>query len=163
MANQFITLRGIPPINVFYIDWDGSFDGIDGETFRQKILDPAVTAMERRGIYRQIDYVIYSSDFPYSVGLAKDFKDKVKFPDQATPVCSINSATYLWHMVMLKLPRMMSFDVNQYLRSSSTRRSTSSGGPKRLRTGFAAGTAGGAAAKFAKPAGSPICSRPCWP
>ncbi len=117
VANHFVKLREIPPVNVFYIDWDGGFEHIDGDTFRQRILNPAIEAMERRSVYRQIDYVIYSSDFPYSVGLAKDFEGKVQFPDQATPTCSINSATYLWHLTTLKLPLVMSFDVNQYMRT----------------------------------------------
>jgi len=117
VANHFIALRAIPPINVLYLDWEDGFETVDGDTFRQKIMQPVIAAMEKRGVFHQIDYIVYSSDLPYAISLYKDFEGKVKLPDQARPTVSINSATYLWHMTMVKLYVLMGFDINQYMRS----------------------------------------------
>ena len=72
MANHFIELRQIPSSNVFYIDWTGGFEITEGETLRDKILSPVLDAIDRRGLLSQIDYIIYSSDFPYAADLSKD-------------------------------------------------------------------------------------------
>ena len=116
VANQFVALRQIPPINVFYVDWKGNFESTDGETFRNQILAPALEAMQKRGLFHQIDYVIYSSDFPYSIDLAKDYPPTYKPTQWATPRASINSATYFWHIVRLKAPVAFELGVNQYMR-----------------------------------------------
>ncbi len=123
VANQFIALRRLPPINVYYLNWDGGFESTDGQTFRDQILTPVLDALDKRGIYNQIDYIIYSSDLPYSVGLAKDYDPFVKqgkYPrpyEYYTPLVSINSATYLWHLVENKLPLAMELEVNRYMRN----------------------------------------------
>jgi len=117
VANQFIALLQIPPLNVFYVDWNGGFDTIDGETFRTQLLVPAIEAMQKRGLFPQIDYVIYSSDFPFTVDLAKDYPPSLKLPQYATPRASRNSATYFWHLVQHKSPLVFELGVNQYMRS----------------------------------------------
>ncbi|MGD9722125.1 MAG: hypothetical protein AB7O59_12215 [Pirellulales bacterium] len=120
VANQFIALRKIPPANVFYINWLGGTDSIDGETFRTQILVPTLRTVEQRGMMSQIDYVIYSSDFPYGVDLGRDFS-AARLVDQARPGCSINSATYFWHLVLSKNPLMMDFHANHYMRGAEGR------------------------------------------
>ncbi len=115
VANHFIYLRHIPPVNVFYIDWTAGVDSIDGDTLREKILIPTLDTIDRRGLLGQIDYVVYSSDFPTAINLAKDFPT-AKFSDQARPACSLNSATYLWNLVLSKLPIVMDFHINHYVR-----------------------------------------------
>jgi uncharacterized protein (TIGR03790 family) len=124
VANHFIQLRRIPPSNVFYIDWTGGCESIDVETFREKILGPTLDASEKRGVRNQIDYVIYSSDFPYSIDLTEDFAGRVKFPEHATPACSINSATYLWHLLYSRLPIIMDARINHYMRDFTNRNPT---------------------------------------
>ncbi len=116
VANHFIYLRHIPPVNVFYIDWTAGVNSIDGDTLRDKILVPTLDTIDRRGLLGQIDYVVYSSDFPSAIDLAKDFPT-VKFPDQARPACSLNSATYLWNLVLSKLPIVMEYHINHYVRN----------------------------------------------
>ena len=118
VANHFIQLRQIPPTNVVYLDWTGGFETVDGDTFRDKILSPVLDAVEKRGLWGQIDYIVYSSDFPYAVDLAGDFP-QVKFVDFAQPLCSINSATYLWNLVMARIPLVMDLHVNLYMRTES--------------------------------------------
>src|SRR5438445_12565114 len=72
VANQYIQLRHIPPGNVCYLDWDGSLDATDIETFRQKILIPAIEAISARALSNQIDYLVYSCDFPTRIDFAAD-------------------------------------------------------------------------------------------
>ncbi len=122
VANHFIELRHIPAINVFYIPWTGGFESVEGDVLRDKILIPTLDKIERRGLSNQIDYIIYSSDFPYAVDLAKDFP-KIKFTEQATPGLSLNSATYLWNFVLSKLPVVMDVTINHYQRASTFRKS----------------------------------------
>ena len=58
--------------NILHLDWDGEAEGIDIEAFRHKLLIPAIEAIVRRGLAGQIDYLVYSSDFPYHVDFASD-------------------------------------------------------------------------------------------
>ena len=116
VANEFIALRKIPPVNVLYIDWNGGFESTDGDTFRTKILAPALSALGSRAIYDHIDYIIYSSDFPYAIGTGKDYPETLKLPTYATPAASVNSATYFWNLVMAKQPMMYDLNINQYMR-----------------------------------------------
>src|SRR4029079_15724767 len=106
VANHFIHLRSIAPGSVFSVDWTEGIDGIDGQTLRNRILQPAIEAMKRRGLINQIDYIVYSSDFPYVIDLSSDFAG-AKLNDQKRPSLSLNSATYLWHMLFGKSPLAM--------------------------------------------------------
>lgn len=116
VANHFIQLRQIPPVNVLAMPWHGGFESLDGETFRRRILVPTLDLIEKRRLTNQIDYVVYSSDFPYSIDLHNDFPG-VTFSDQATPALSINSATYLWHLVMARQYILMDIHINHYMHS----------------------------------------------
>jgi len=115
IANHFIQLRQIPAQNVHYIDWDQSVEQVDVERFRREILGPILENMARRQLVPQIDYVIYSADFPYAVELKEDLQ-QVKLPDQFRTLASLNGLTYLWQQVMAKDPRMVSLDANRYCR-----------------------------------------------
>jgi hypothetical protein len=120
VANHFIQLRQIPSANVLYIDWTGGFESVDADTMRGKILIPTLDMIEKRGLLGQIDYVVYSSDFPYTVDLLKDFPG-FKFSDQARPDCSITSVTYLWNLLLSKIPVVMDIQVNYYMRTPEHR------------------------------------------
>jgi hypothetical protein len=122
VANHFLQLRQIPPINVVYLPWNGSAESIDGETFRNRIFTPVLDAMQRRGLAPQIDYVVYSSDFPYAIDLTGDFAKGSEFPPQIKPACSLNSATYLWNLVYARQPIVMDFSINHYMRDFTGRK-----------------------------------------
>jgi hypothetical protein len=72
VANYYGRLRRIPPGNICYLDWDGNVEATDIDTFRQKILGPALQAISERALSNQIDYLIYSSDFPRRIDFAAD-------------------------------------------------------------------------------------------
>src|SRR5205807_2052696 len=69
IANNYISWRQLPASNVLYIDWKGPLAQLDPGTFRNAILMPALTAIDSRGLASQIDYVVYSSDFPWRIEL----------------------------------------------------------------------------------------------
>jgi len=116
IANEFIRLRKIPSVNVVYLNWTGQ-ELVSGELFRSQILVPIFQAMEARGLMLQIDYIVYSSDFPFLVDTSADYPKEAKFPQGFSPQLSINSATYLWEMVAAKMPQVLELNVNQYMRA----------------------------------------------
>jgi len=89
IANYYTQLRKIPASNVYRFDWVGS-EETTAEVFREKILKKILEEINRRKIGHQIDYVIYSSDFPYAIDVSKDLPPKTKFA-----TASITSLTYL--------------------------------------------------------------------
>lgn len=75
IANHYVQLRSIPPGNVLYLDaktWNGSDARIDIDTFRDKILRPIAAELENRKLQTQIDYIIYSSEFPWAINFTAD-------------------------------------------------------------------------------------------
>ncbi|HEX3999259.1 MAG TPA: hypothetical protein VHX65_11970 [Pirellulales bacterium] len=114
VANHYCRLRHIPPGNVLHLDWQGSTDSTDIDTFRQKILEPALRAASERGLGEQIDYVVYSSDFPTRIDFASDAPPE----QQKAPLlsASLNSLTYLYQAVLQRSPHYASLKSNNYVR-----------------------------------------------
>ncbi|MGA2254846.1 MAG: TIGR03790 family protein, partial [Thermoguttaceae bacterium] len=128
IANHYAKLRHIPPNNSLFLDWDPKQETTDINTFRTKILLPVLQSAKLRIPGRHIDYVVYSSDFPWGIRIEEDikrFKDALEKQEQGkkdekktakqeektiakpttwttytTPVASINGLTYLWEPVM---------------------------------------------------------------
>ena len=93
IANEYIRARGIPPFNVIYLKDLPSFDRMEVEDFRVKILLPVLLELEKRGLMYQSDVIVYSSDFPTMIDVSKDAGSK-KLPPILSPYASINSLTY---------------------------------------------------------------------
>ena len=79
IANHYAALRHIPPNNFLYLNWDPKAENTDVDTFREKILKPVLMAAmspnhDQPIPGRQIDYVIYSSGFPWGIQIGKDLK-----------------------------------------------------------------------------------------
>lgn len=115
IANEFVRLRGIPPSNVVYLDAPPSLERIGVQAFREKILTPILGAVTKRGLADQTDYIVYSSDFPWSVSLQEDLKN-VEVPKQITPVGSITGLTYLYQIVSARNPAYVDLRSNRYFR-----------------------------------------------
>jgi hypothetical protein len=80
IANHYIQLRKIPSVNVIYLNDIPNVVRIPLADFKSKILLPLINQIRIRKINRQIDYIVYSSDFPTQVDIAKltnDFMSKV--------------------------------------------------------------------------------------
>lgn len=118
IANHYIALRNVPATNVVYVDWRGGLEGCQGVYFAGQILQPAIDAIGERGLSAQIDYVVYSCDFPWKVSLQSLFPE-AKFDALTHPWASTTSATYLWQYVRDKNPAMMLPVVNWYVSPSS--------------------------------------------
>jgi hypothetical protein len=123
VANHYIALRNIPAINVIEINnvnGSSKSDTIPSDEFRTKILGPVITAVGTRGIARQIDYIVYSSDFPTAIDFSADMRGRPRplaKPEQP-PTLSINSATYLWQFAMAKHPGIVSLGNNFFARGA---------------------------------------------
>jgi hypothetical protein len=127
IANHYVQLRQIPPGNVLTLPFDPTVDFTDIDTFRAQILQPVLKAIEQRRVDGQIDYIVYSSDFPWGVRLDKDVDKylagaektappegkkpdggkpppKPVWPQYATRVGSLSGLTYLWQPVVLGYP-----------------------------------------------------------
>ncbi|NMC19532.1 MAG: hypothetical protein GYA33_03845 [Thermogutta sp.] len=146
VANHYQALRGIPPENVLYLDWDPLQTTTDMATFRDKILQPVIEAVLARG--SGIDCVAYSADFPWGVRLEEDIRAFVRehpevlpsrpeqaeggdegearddplarWPKPLTPVGSINGLTYLYLPVLAAAPpAYMNLRENQYMRRAT--------------------------------------------
>jgi len=72
-------------------------------------------AIEERGLTDQIDYVLYSSDFPYDIGVSDDVA-KRPMPQILTPEAAINGLTYLYQFVLAKDIRYLDMNCNRYAR-----------------------------------------------
>lgn len=115
VANHYVRLRKIPAPNVFYLDWPGDNESIDVETFRTKFLTPILTEIERRDIGDHIDYVVYSTDFPWAVDCAVETKGQ-QVPQYLTPTASLNGLTFLYQDVMARKLDFLALDANKYFR-----------------------------------------------
>lgn len=78
IANHYAALRHIPTSNVLYLDWDPSQESPPGmtdvNTFREKILAPVVRQTRSLIPAREIDFVVYSSGFPWGIRIDDDMK-----------------------------------------------------------------------------------------
>ncbi|MGW8256900.1 MAG: TIGR03790 family protein [Thermoguttaceae bacterium] len=141
IANHFIQLRQIPAGNVLYLPWDPKQETIDISVFRTQILKPIIEAIGSRRLSGQIDYVVYSCDFPLRIVYSGDVSkfDKELFssdalnklgpvkpiivpphakqdPIRTFPTASLTGLTYLWQSVLKDEPDYLSLESNRYIR-----------------------------------------------
>lgn len=114
IANHYISWRQIPAQNVVYLDWKGSLGTVDGFSFRDKILWPTLLAIDNRHLTSQIDYIVYSSDFPWRVTMQELFPN-VSLPGAFFPMASLNGATYLAQWVRIQSPDIVEPNINSYV------------------------------------------------
>jgi hypothetical protein len=114
IANHYIQLRHIPASNVVYIDWEGSVETCLGTKFLEDLLKPVFAAVSERRLNAQIDYIVYSSDFPSRIRLKSLFPEQ-EFPDPFRPVASLTGATYLSSYILTKNPAVVMPTTNWYV------------------------------------------------
>jgi hypothetical protein len=115
IANHFAALRQIPEVNILRLDWPYSTDKVDVELFRDKLLVRALGAIQQRGLGPQIDYIVYSSDFPWSIDF-KSMLGKMKLPEAVIPIGSITSLTFFASWVAQSDYRLLLKNANHYMR-----------------------------------------------
>ena len=97
----YAKLRRIPKINTFKLEYRRNKAFAKGDIFRDEILIPTLKEIKNRGLNSQIDYIVYSSDFPWRIDFKQDFPNET-FPPQFVPVSSLTGATYLTAFVTAK-------------------------------------------------------------
>ena len=115
IANEYIAARHIPPANVVRLRNLPDFERMNVEDFRVKILGPVLHAAEQRGLAPQIDYVLYSADFPWAIDVTADLAGK-QMPKVSTQPAAINGLTYLYPFTMAKNTGYLGLNVNFYYR-----------------------------------------------
>ena len=127
IANHFVQLRQIPTSNVMYLDWRGSDAKTDINTFRDKILVPVLNELDTRKLAPQIDYVVYSSSFPWAIDFLSDVPPPMRSDQQLqnNHEASITGLTYMMVSVVAKdmsayvgvsAPGFNQFMTNRYMR-----------------------------------------------
>ena len=111
IANHYAGLRQIPASNVYYLEWSGDPFDTDIETFRAQILGKVLSEIEARKLSRQIDYVAYSSGYPYAVNFSSDLGGAPKFAKG-----SLTGLTYLHELSRVKGGAFTSGTANNYMR-----------------------------------------------
>lgn len=122
IANHYIALRNIPPSNVMYLSGVSKREIIKLADFRKQILEPILSEMVARRISENIDYIVYSSDFPTRVNIQKHqdlLKETFGGKLQSRvyqPIASITSMTYFAAHVLADDPNYMALNSNHYYR-----------------------------------------------
>jgi len=126
IANHYIHWRNIPPTNVIYLSGIPEAQQITIEQFRNLILKPVISEIQKRKIASQVDYLVYSSGFPTRVSCASDLK-KIDTGDNADMkkllrgTASLNAVTYYLQTVLAEQPGYISLDGNWYFRKKTAR------------------------------------------
>ncbi len=119
IANEYIALRDIPAANVVYLTGVPGFETLSVNGFRERILNPTLQTLEQRGLGAQIDYLVYSCDFPYGASVTADLGEQ-KPPQFVTPIGSLTGLTYLCQLVRGKNVAYLSVNSNRYFRRADT-------------------------------------------
>lgn len=115
IANEYCAAREIPPAHVVVLRDLPSFEQVSVNDFREKILIPGLTELERRGLAAQLDYVLYSSDFPTAIEVSADTAGRT-FPPVITQPASITGLTFLYKFTLAKNPGYLGLNTNFYYR-----------------------------------------------
>ncbi len=115
LANHYLRLRDLPAINVVYLDWNDDNERIDAATLREKLLGPVTSEIDRRHLNDHVDYIVYSSDFPWSVDCTADAAAQgVKPNDYQSPYASLTGATFLYQSFLQRRLDYLSLESNGY-------------------------------------------------
>jgi hypothetical protein len=114
IANHYIEMRRIPAQNVMYINWRGGMRATKGDVFRSRILMPAIKWIDEHKLNPQIDYVVYSADFPTRIDLNNLFTSE-SLPPRYDATASLNGATYLTPYIVSQDPGLVMPHTNWYV------------------------------------------------
>ena len=115
IANEYAAARSIPASNMVVIRDLPSFEHMGVEDFRTRILRPALHTAEERGLAPQIDYLLYSADFPTAIDVTADMAGK-QFPKPITQPASLTGLTFFYPLVQAKNPEYLGLNANFYFR-----------------------------------------------
>jgi len=116
VANAWIALRNIPPINVLMLPWEGSREAIPIGTFREELLRPILQAIDGRRLTSQIDQVVYSTDFPWRIDFREELPPELVGHDNL-PSASLTGLTMQYAAIMSRQSTYLQVGSNRYWRS----------------------------------------------
>lgn len=115
VANAFIALRNIPPLNVLMLPWADDRESTSIDRFRAEILLPILRTIESRRLAPQIDCIAYSSDFPWRIDFAAELPPELRGQDKF-PSGSLTGLTMLHGAVQSGGPAWLDAESNDYYR-----------------------------------------------
>lgn len=118
VANHYAAARRIPPGNVVYLDWNGDLEDIDVATFRRELLGPVMQAVAARRLGGHVDYLVYSTDFPWRIDARAELAP-LSLPPPLQPIGSLTGFTYLGQAVAAGDPSFIALDNNRYFHGTS--------------------------------------------
>ena len=123
IANHYVHLRNIPLTNVIVLKAVPERLKVDLDDFRDRILNPVLSEIEKRGLVRHIRLIAYSGDFPTTVDI-REHHDRLKNAAQKKhqrPFASLTGATYFYRFMMADDIGYLGFDSNYYARGPFAR------------------------------------------
>ena len=130
IANYYIQLRDISPRNVIYLGSVPKEEVTSFARFKNRILIPIVKQIQAKGLGEQIDYVVYSADFPTAVKIGEEVDELARIVEERSlqkfnrqvfrPVASINALTYFMRQVIQGDKSYISLQANAYMRIRNT-------------------------------------------
>jgi tetratricopeptide (TPR) repeat protein len=125
VANEYISLRDIPEVNVIVLNNIPNHETIGVNQFRSLILQPVLASMQARQIISQVDYITYSTDFPYAIDLGDDIGGR-KLHKIVGRNGSLTGLTYLYQGVLAQNLDYVDLNTNWYARQMLRRSGDSS-------------------------------------
>lgn len=133
IANHYISLRDVPARNVVYLSGIPDRERMSIDKFKSLILEPILQEIENRKLTGNIDYIVYSADFPTVIGIKSHLTKLVELAkEQGSPIpegnlkifnasSSINALTYFADSVVRDEPAYMLLNSNFYYRGPTSR------------------------------------------
>lgn len=130
LANHYIDLRQIPERNVVYLSEIPDLEKISLSVFQSKILAPVLSEIQDRKLSGNIDYIVYSADFPAAVKIQAHQTRLFELAEEkGKPIAkgsrrifraeaSISSLTYYADSIIQNDPTYMLLNSNYYYRGS---------------------------------------------
>ena len=122
IANHYIDLRDIPTANVILLEDVPAGLATTLAVFKEKILSPILTEIDKRGLSNQARVIAYSAGFPTTVDITPHH-DKLGagLKKIQNKYASINGLTYFFRAVLSDEPFYLSLSSNLYSRGEFSR------------------------------------------
>jgi hypothetical protein len=115
VANAFVAARKVPPINILMLPWQDSAESTTVGRFRKELLAPVLRAIDSRRLSAQIDYIAWSSDFPWRIDYKEELPAELVAKDPF-PSASLTGMTMLAMAVQSGGPGWLDPESNDYFR-----------------------------------------------
>ncbi len=117
VANLYLQQRPLSRHHTVWLRNPPASGSITMATFREKVLEPVLQAMEERGVADDIDVIIYSADFPYRVYIEKAVrKAGLRYNKYVGIAASLSGLTWFANLVRAERADFIAPFANGYYR-----------------------------------------------